>query len=105
MNDEQFLKGFESEMNKFADLIPKQVYKGLSDYPKRKLVEARDTIAEATKKTSTLPTGIKEKMIESAIDTAKGVAYEMARVNEKKDVVEATAPSVNGLKKKPPASL
>lgn len=108
MNKKAFLQnynaGYLDELEKLADLIPKQVYKDLPDYEKRRLVEAKETIIEATKKTTKLPVNIREKMIESAIESIKGVSYDMARTTKPKEDIDRPV-STESVRPKPPASL
>ena len=77
------LDGFNEELEKQADMISKELFSNLPRYQQEKLVAARDTISEATKKDTKIPESVREKMIEGAFESLKNTSYGMVNALRK----------------------
>ena len=100
------INGFRSEMEKIADLIPKDVFGKLGDYDKEKMINARDAIGEATKKDSKLSGEIRSKIIEGVFDSLKNMSYTLGNISNNVNKLESPkCDSVSSISKKKIKSL
>jgi hypothetical protein len=70
---------FNEEITKNADLISKTLFKKMDNYDQKRIVGARDTISQATAPGSTIPQNVREKMVEAAFDSLKGMSWSFVR--------------------------
>ena len=95
-------ESFKNEIEKNADLINKNLFNKLNPYTQERIISVRDALALATSDKTKLPTNIREKIIEGAIEELKRTSWDLAQVGKagKKDKITEGPVEVSKPKKK-----